>query len=365
MLKRLHIKNFTVFADADFEFGPGLNVIVGTNGTGKSHVLKLGYITTRVTARILGDEIMAPGVRNWEVYLSQRLKDIFQPEELGKLVRWSNENTSASIFAEFAEASLDELAFNFPVSAKQPALDGKQPINVERYPKQTSLHRAIFIPPKEVLTLLWLRSIYKRRTLPIDDTYPSLLDLLSEIPLRETNAAAHEALTMLGHVLEGEIEVEGDKSYIVSTERKLEMNLVAEGLRKFAMLERLLRNGVLIPENPLFWDEPEANLNPQLLRELARVLAELARQGFQIILATHSMSLLKQFHILSRQKNDQPLPIRYFGLNATPSGATTVVTTDDFELLPDVVALDVELEQADALEEIFAKEDQQPDANHN
>ena len=43
MLKRLHLQNFTVFADADFEFGEGLNVLVGTNGTGKSHVLKLGY----------------------------------------------------------------------------------------------------------------------------------------------------------------------------------------------------------------------------------------------------------------------------------------------------------------------------------
>jgi DNA repair ATPase RecN len=44
MLKRLLVKNFTVFAEADFEFGPGLNVVVGTNGTGKSHVLKLGYV---------------------------------------------------------------------------------------------------------------------------------------------------------------------------------------------------------------------------------------------------------------------------------------------------------------------------------
>ncbi|GAA4019049.1 hypothetical protein GCM10022408_36280 [Hymenobacter fastidiosus] len=58
MLKRLLIKDFTVFADADFTFGPGLNVIVGTNGTGKSHVLKLGYTAARVTARISGPETL-------------------------------------------------------------------------------------------------------------------------------------------------------------------------------------------------------------------------------------------------------------------------------------------------------------------
>ena len=43
MLKSLQIKNMTAFSDAVFEFVPGLNVIVGENITGKSHVLKMGY----------------------------------------------------------------------------------------------------------------------------------------------------------------------------------------------------------------------------------------------------------------------------------------------------------------------------------
>ena len=46
MLKRPHIQNFTAFADADFE--PEPNVTVGTNGIGKSHVLKLGYAVETV-----------------------------------------------------------------------------------------------------------------------------------------------------------------------------------------------------------------------------------------------------------------------------------------------------------------------------
>ena len=40
MLKSLHLKNFTVFPDANLEFGKQLNVIVGENGLGKTHVLK-------------------------------------------------------------------------------------------------------------------------------------------------------------------------------------------------------------------------------------------------------------------------------------------------------------------------------------
>ena len=43
MLYTLNAKNFTLFSDASFEFSPGLNVIIGENGTGKSLILKLAY----------------------------------------------------------------------------------------------------------------------------------------------------------------------------------------------------------------------------------------------------------------------------------------------------------------------------------
>jgi recombinational DNA repair ATPase RecF len=47
LLDQLHIKHFTVFQDAHFQFSPGLNVVVGDNGAGKTHLLKLGYLFCR------------------------------------------------------------------------------------------------------------------------------------------------------------------------------------------------------------------------------------------------------------------------------------------------------------------------------
>lgn len=44
MIKQLTLQNFTVFKDADLHFSQGLNVIVGENGTGKTHLLKLAYL---------------------------------------------------------------------------------------------------------------------------------------------------------------------------------------------------------------------------------------------------------------------------------------------------------------------------------
>lgn len=43
VLKKLKLKNFTAFPDAQLEFAKRLNVIVGVNGVGKTHLLKLPY----------------------------------------------------------------------------------------------------------------------------------------------------------------------------------------------------------------------------------------------------------------------------------------------------------------------------------
>jgi predicted ATP-dependent endonuclease of OLD family len=50
MLKSLDIKNLTVFAEANLEFSPQLNVIVGENAVGKSHLLKVPYAILATSA---------------------------------------------------------------------------------------------------------------------------------------------------------------------------------------------------------------------------------------------------------------------------------------------------------------------------
>ena len=81
---------------------------------------------------------------------------------------------------------------------------------------------------------------------------------------------------------------------------QLEISLVAEGLRKLATIARLIATGSLLDKGYLFWDEPEANLNPRTLKEVARVLLHVAANGIQVFVATHSLFLLKEFDILLR-----------------------------------------------------------------
>ena len=224
----------------------------------------------------------------------------------------------------------------------------------------------IFIPAKEILSLMPdILGISKNNPEVFDSTY---LDLATQLTIRVPQNLppfAKPILAKWASIMQGEIQSEDGRFYFYPKNgTRFRVGLAAEGYRKLGTLSHLLAIGSLTNNTTLFWDEPESNLNPALLRELAKVLVELARQGFQVILATHSTDLLKEFHILSRQKDAKPLPIKYFGLNAEPGEATRIISTDNFEFLPDVVALSEELKQADKLEEIFIREDQEYHANN-
>ena len=359
MLKRLHLKNFTVFADANFEFIKGLNVLVGANSTGKTHALKSGYAieTARfdISRQFAPDQLKASlnSLIAWTSVLYKVFPAVFASSYLEPLIRW-NTSSYTEVISDFL--GIDE-SLSFKLNPANLESDRKTSSigTVLASPVTGEVFKPVFIPAKDILTLSWMLPGSEQIVIPGESNYLDLFGQLRLLPLRNPESA--EAIKALTDIIGGEIRAEGDTYFLVDTTgRRISISMIAEGIRKFGALQKLLANGSLTKNTTLYWDEPEANLNPALLRKLAAILAELARQGFQIILATHSMSLLKEFHILSREPDKGKLPIKYFGLNAEPGQPTSVVTREDFKYLPDVVALEVELDQADDLEEIFARE---------
>jgi predicted ATPase len=108
--------------------------------------------------------------------------------------------------------------------------------------------------------------------------------------------------------------------------------MMAEGFRKFGVLQRLLQNCSLVPgvTGSLFWDEPESNLNPQLMKLLVQTMLELSRSGQQIILATHDYVLLKWFDLLVN--TDAGDHIRFHALSKD-NGNVQVQSADDYRQL--------------------------------
>jgi len=365
MLKRLHVKDFTVFAEADFEFSPGLNVIVGTNGTGKSQVLKLGYaIQLAYAAAPRGvPQVYTPTDESTQIIFVatalSRLQEVFLTDGLPKLVRRADQAQprlarQAWIRATLGESGLGALDFRIDDTAgTNSGFLQMPPLGKVAEP----VGKPVFIPAKEMLSLMPdIIGLSDKYADLLDATYIGLARALVVPLLKNPSAAAQGVLASIGTLLQGRVEADNGRFYLVPQQggERFDINLVAEGYRKLGTLAYLLANGSLSQENTLYWDEPEANLNPTLLRELARLLLLLANQGFQIILATHSLFLLKEFHILA---HEQQTTVRYFGLSAQPGEATQVTMRDNLELLPDIVALDAELDQSDRFQAVLDQED--------
>lgn len=95
----------------------------------------------------------------------------------------------------------------------------------------------------------------------------------------------------------------------------MEAHLVAEGLRKLASILYLILNGEINENTILFWDEPESNLNPALIRIVADFIRELEKCGLQIFIATHDYLLTHILSLYSEYKEKTNIKIRFFGLH--------------------------------------------------
>ena len=142
------------------------------------------------------------------------------------------------------------------------------------------------------------------------------------------------------------MELDGGKFYLVSsgTKRK-EITLVAEGIRKLATLLHLIENGSLEVGDTLFWDEPESNLNPKLIKDVAVAILSLCKNGIQVVIGTHSLFLLREIEILTSEKQFKAIPQRYFALGKK-GDTVTVQQGDSVDDINPFVMLDEELTQS-------------------
>jgi len=162
---------------------------------------------------------------------------------------------------------------------------------------------SIYIPVKDILAdAAGFRSLYEEREVEFEEIYFDILNRAFLPPLREIEEPKlSELVTNLEEKVGGKTRVEGETFFLESKGKRkpLEFHLVAEGIRKLALLWILIRNGSINPKTIIFWDEPEANLNPKLYGVVVDVLLELQRKriGCQILLATHDYVILKEFDL--------------------------------------------------------------------
>ena len=100
--------------------------------------------------------------------------------------------------------------------------------------------------------------------------------------------------------------------------KSIPLSLTSAGVANMGMLALLIERGALERGSFLFIDEPESNLHPAWQVEMAEFLFELARQGVNVVISTHSMTILKWLEVHVKEKPEDRELVR---LNKFPPDA--------------------------------------------
>jgi energy-coupling factor transporter ATP-binding protein EcfA2 len=343
MLKSVDIKDLTVFPHASLQFSPQLNVIAGENGSGKSHLLKVAYSVLAVSFEEGRKQNALPPTKSQlQAKLAEKLVGVFRPDTLGRLARRKQGRERSEIQFSFDSRRRD-ISFSF--SSKSTS-----EVGIDKLPKQWVKTPPVFLPTRELLTIYpGFVSVYENHYLEFEETWRDTCSLLGALVLRGARVQSVEKLLVpLEEAMRGEIELDRNGHFYLKIpgEGRMEIALVAEGLRKLAMLARLIATGSLRDKGYLFWDEPETNLNPKLIKRVAKVILQLCQNGIQVFIATHSLFLMREIDIIL-QKDFNGIKAQFFGLQLGEDGVSVKQGGSVDDIGP-ITSLEEELSQSDA-----------------
>ena len=346
VLKWLKLKNFTAFPEVRLEFAKHLNVIVGENGMGKTHLLKLPYAAMAMSAEESRKRNGRPTKTVLQTRLAEKLVNVLRPESLGRLAHRRQGRSRCEVMLNFSETGTN-LAFSF-------ATPSRSEVTVDILPTHWRHRAPVYLPTRELLTIYpGFVPLYETRDVEFEETWRDTCLLLGAPALRgPRRKAVASLLEPLEEQLGGRVLERSGRFYLAPTSGDpMEMPLVAEGWRKVAMLARLIATGSLLDKDCLFWDEPESNLNPRLIREVAKAILRICEAGVQIFVATHSLFLLREFEILL-EREFRNIEQRYFALRRDDEGVAVSQASEVSGVDP-LLLLDEELLQSDRFVEEF------------
>ena len=340
MIKKIKIKNFTVISNETIDFSEGLNVVIGENAVGKSHILKLVYALVSVSHQAK-NEAVPPNKQMLQKMIAEKLLNVFRPDTLGRLVHRATGRKRCDIDILFKN-SHNNISFYFSTTSKTD-------VTITKIPNSFSEEAPIFFPTREVLSIFpGFTALYRSRHIAFDETYYDLCLSLEATTLRGPRFNEIKPLIdPLETIIGGSVKVENGRFYLLMPGKgKMEIALVAEGMRKIAMLAYLITNGSLKDKGMILWDEPETNLNPKLIKQVAQTLIVLIQNGIQVFVATHSLFLLRELEILSASKAYVDIEQHYIALGNTPEGIV-LTQGDSIDDIDPIVSLDEALIQSD------------------
>ncbi len=319
VLRKVVVNDFLALRNG-FEMNcvPGVNVIIGENGTGKSTLLKLIYaVRTALDTEEFDKEhgqlsMFSPYFgKEYEGVEPLKIRQYFDADDESTNDVWlmNGELPNGSRYDSCCEAHIedDKAVLFFDV------------LDAEDDEHHDDSHNAVYLPEKDILShSKGLLALNNKRSIPFDKTYIDLLASAELGRIREIPPYMVELMKKLADISGGEVVYQNDQFYMKKADGTLlPFSYEASGLKRFGLLWQLIQNGQIQSGSVLLWDEPDNSLNPVLMSKLAEVLMELSRHHIQIFIATHNETLARcmalhhkdgdslMFHVMYRDEKQQ------------------------------------------------------------
>jgi len=303
-ITRLTVENFTVFDRIDISFSNGINVFIGDNGTGKTHLLKVLFAfcecdkTPFVLSAKTTDTVKGKDKNVTESILSfihnsffDKLQKFFLVEDVKTLYREHQNEPSFTLSYYDSKEPFQFISNLYAQTIKQSDAFLSNPYTIN----------SAFIPAKEMLTHARIEKDYAVRKVPFDETLINIINKTGATELRKLKDDSQNLLDSIERIIHGKVLIDNDVYYISRGNVKHNFQVEAEGYKKFATLLRLIKTGILSNGSILFWDEPEANINPQNIPALVDILVTLREMNVQIFITTHDYLLAKYLEVRNTQ----------------------------------------------------------------
>lgn len=389
IIENVKISNFTVFKNAEINFSKGLNVFIGKNGTGKTHLLKLINCLDKKLYKSNEKLELKKIYKSNEILelkksnnLKEKIDDIKKSDrkffndidknsypfdiDINKIFsRFGDLNKIKKVFSDFVsflekndkdKETFIKIVEDMLSKPKECNIIFNKSINLElmhnsfdttndwipmfdfilSYQKTYSFKNKnfTFIPCKDILTYSnGFASLYDKRDINFEAVYYNIIKKTELPKLRELDDDLLEIAKKIENAIDGKTIYKNNNFFIdYKNIGEVSFDMVAEGHKKLALIYILIMNGEIDKNTILLLDEPESNLNPSLTDLLVNILLSLSKLGLQIFIATHNSFILDDIELQRTDKDSIMYHSFYFDENDFSSG----VKIESKEILSDL-----------------------------
>lgn len=238
--------------------------------------------------------------------LNDEIKDNFQITDLSELVTFDNDKTEIDIdeliHIEFGKGGVGfSLGHDFINE-----ISSLSRVVFFESPAYWKVREALISAKENLNRPVFLGKTSNKILTGVPKYFYDLNDALKTSVKDNTSEEIIELTNSIENSLGGKFIFSGDSLVYKDnkTGKEVSKNLISFGMTNLGMIHSLLSNNIITPGSFVFIDEPETNLHPDWQVLLMEVLIKLAKSEVNIVIATHSIDMLKALEVgIKKQKN--------------------------------------------------------------